>query len=49
MTQEELAEVLGKSVRHIQDLESKKKCKISLDKLQKIAKALKIKPEDLIP
>ena len=48
LTQEELAEVLGKSVRHIQDLESKKKCNVSLDKLQKIAKALKVKPQNLI-
>lgn len=48
LTQEELAELLGKSVRHIQDLESRKKCNVSLDKLQKIAKALKVTPQNLI-
>lgn len=48
ITQEELAEQLDVTVRHIQDLEGKKKCNVSLDKLQKIAKALKVKPQDLI-
>lgn len=48
LTQESFAELLNKSVRHIQDLEGGQKCNVSLDKLQKLAKALKVKPQDLI-
>ena len=47
-TQEALAEKLGISARYIQQLEGKSTPNIKIDTLERLAKALKIAPEDLI-
>ena len=48
MTQEKLAEISGIDYKHIQLLESKNPPAAKLDTLEKIAKAFKIVPSDLL-
>ncbi len=48
LTQENLAELLGITVRYIQLLESKNPPNVKLDTLEAIASVLKIKAKDLI-
>ena len=47
LTQEEVAELIEVSVRYYQMLESKQPTAIKIDTIEKIAKALKIKPAKL--
>ncbi len=47
LTQEEMAERINVSVRYYQMLESKNPTAVKIDGIEKIAKALKIKPADL--
>ena len=47
LTQEEMAERINISVRYYQMLESKNPTAIKIDGIEKIAKALKIKPSQL--
>lgn len=48
MTQEQLAEITGIDYKHIQLLESKKPRAARLDTIEKLAKAFKITPSQLI-
>ena len=48
LTQEQLAENLGISVRYVQTLEGKNTPNVKLDRLEVLAKALKVKPTDLL-
>lgn len=48
MTQEELAEASGVDYKHIQLLEGKKPSAAKVDTLEKIAKAFKISPSELL-
>jgi transcriptional regulator with XRE-family HTH domain len=48
LTQEQLAENLGISVRYVQTLEGKNTPNVKLDTLEVLAKALKVKPTDLL-
>ena len=48
LTQEEMAERLDISVRYYQMLESKNPTAIKIDGIEKIAKALKVKPAELL-
>ena len=46
LTQEDLAELLGISVRYVQQLEGKSTPNVKLDTIEMLAKALKVKPKD---
>ena len=48
MTQENLAEKLNISLRYIQQLEGKNTPNVKIDTLEKLARALKCKPEDFL-
>ena len=48
LTQEEVAELIGVSVRYYQMLESKKPTAIKIDTVDKLAKAFKISPSKLL-
>ncbi|MCA9399982.1 MAG: helix-turn-helix transcriptional regulator [Candidatus Omnitrophica bacterium] len=48
MTQEELAEAAGVDYKHIQLLEGKNPSAAKIDTIEKIAKAFKISPSQLI-
>jgi transcriptional regulator with XRE-family HTH domain len=48
LTQEQLAEISGIDYKHIQLLESKNPSAAKLDTLEKLAKAFKISPAQLI-
>ena len=48
LTQEEMSERTGFSVRYYQMLESKNPPAIKIDGIEKIAKALKVKPAELL-
>ncbi|MFP5386742.1 MAG: helix-turn-helix domain-containing protein [Bacteriovoracia bacterium] len=48
LTQEELSERLGISVRYIQLLESKNPPNVKIDTLESLARALKVKPADFL-
>ena len=48
LTQEEMAERINISVRYYQMLESKNPTAIKIDGIEKIAKALKVKPAELL-
>ena len=47
LTQEEVAEYIGLSVRYYQMLESKKPTAVKIDTIDKLAKAFKISPSKL--
>jgi len=47
-TQQELAELADVEYKHIQRLEGKNPCDIKLTTLNKLAKALKVKPAELL-
>lgn len=47
LTQEEMAERIGVSVRYYQMLESKNPTAVKIDGIEKIAKALNIRPSKL--
>lgn len=47
LTQEEMADRINVSVRYYQMLESKNPTAIKIDGIEKIAKALKVKPAEL--
>lgn len=48
LTQEKMSELIGVSTRYYQMLESKNPTAIKIDGIEKIAKALKIKPSKLL-
>ena len=48
LTQEELAEKLGISVRYVQLLEGKNTPNVKLDTVEALSKALRIQPADLL-
>ena len=48
LTQEEMAERIDISVRYYQMLESKNPTAVKIDGIEKIVKALKIKPAELL-
>ena len=48
LTQEDVAELIGVSVRYYQMLESKKPAAIKIDLIEKLAKAFKISPSKLL-
>lgn len=48
LTQEQLAEKLGISVRYIQQLEGKNTPNVKIDTLEVLAKELKVKPCELL-
>lgn len=48
LTQEDVAELIGVSVRYYQMLESQKPTAIKIDTIEKLAKAFKIHPSQLL-
>ena len=48
MTQEKLSEVAGIDYKYLQRLEGKKPPALKVDTIAKLAKALKVKPEELL-
>jgi transcriptional regulator with XRE-family HTH domain len=48
LTQEDVAELIDVSVRHYQILESKKPTAVKIDTIDKLAKAFKISPSQLL-
>ncbi len=48
MTQEKLSEVAGIDYKYLQRLEGKKPPALKVDTIEKLAKALKVKPAELL-